>query len=140
MALMGQYEYVIDATHPRANSEGQVYVHIIVAEEKLGRRLLVDETVHHRDLNKLNNHPENLLIFATKSDHTRFHVFNCDESFLELTPNGSYICKAKTHVCMDCGIAISKGAQRCVQCDLIHKRLNRPHSRTITRFVNKNQR
>ena len=37
MVLLGQYKYIIDKTHPRANSEGAVYEHIIIAEEKLGR-------------------------------------------------------------------------------------------------------
>ena len=39
MSLLGQYEYIIDKTHPRANADGAVYVHMIVAEQKLGRRL-----------------------------------------------------------------------------------------------------
>lgn len=51
----GKYKYIIDKTHPRANSRGAVREHIVVAEEKLGRYLLPDETVHHKDLNKLNN-------------------------------------------------------------------------------------
>ena len=138
MALMGQYEYVIDATHPRANQDGQVYLHIIVAEEKLGRYLLPDETVHHRDLNKLNNDPDNLIIFATKADHTRFHGFSCDEGFLELTPNGSYVCKKKTYICADCGIKITRGATRCPECSLKHKRINRPTKFQLEDFLIKN--
>lgn len=138
MALMGQYEYVIDAMHPRANQEGQVYLHIIVAEEKLGRQLLPDETVHHKDSNKLNNAPDNLIIFATKADHTRFHGFNCDESFLELTSNGSYICRMKTYVCLDCGIEITRGASRCPECSLKHKRMNRPTKCQLEDFLIKN--
>ena len=138
MALMGQYEYIIDATHPRANQDNQVYLHIIIAEEKLGRYLLPDETVHHKDLNKLNNHPDNLIIFATKADHTRFHGFNCDESFLELTSNGSYICRMKAYVCLDCGIEITRGASRCYECSLKHKRMNHPTKCQLEDFLIKN--
>lgn len=138
MALMGQYEYVIDTTHPRANQDGQVYAHIIVAEEKLGRHLLPDETVHHRDLDKLNNNPSNLIIFATKADHTRFHKFNCDEHFLELTSNGSYICAKKTYACVDCGIKITRGATRCPKCNLKHKRISRPTKFQLEDFLIKN--
>jgi hypothetical protein len=43
-------------------------VHIFVAEIKLGRKLRPDETVHHSDLDKLNPHPDNLLILG-KSEH-----------------------------------------------------------------------
>jgi ribosomal protein L40E len=138
MALMGQYEYAIDAMHPRANQDGQVYLHIIIAEEKLGRYLLPDETVHHKDLNKLNNNPDNLIVFATKSDHTRFHSFDCDENFLELTPNGSYICNAKIHICLDCGATITHKAKRCVECSLKHKRTNRPAKQQLEDFLIRN--
>ena len=34
----------------------------IVMEEKLGRKLLPDEQVHHKDKNPLNNDPDNLEI------------------------------------------------------------------------------
>ena len=49
MPIMGQYEYVIDKTHHRANKDGQVYVHILNAEKKLGRMLRSTEVVHHID-------------------------------------------------------------------------------------------
>lgn len=135
MALMGQYEYAIDSTHPRANKDGQVYLHVVVAEEKLGRCLLPGETVHHRDFNKLNNDPNNLIVFATKADHTRFHKFGCDESFLERTPNGSYRCKEKIYLCLDCGTEITRKAKRCVQCSLIYKRCNHPTKQQLEAFL-----
>ena len=129
MSLMGQYEYVIDYTHPRANEEGQVYLHIIIAEEKLGRYLLPEEVVHHKDFNKLNNNPNNLMVFATKGDHTRFHKRGCNEAMLSLNVNGSYICAKQINVCMDCGVKITNGAVRCVDCASKHeRRVNRPPS------------
>lgn len=59
--------------HPRATTSGHVLLHIIVAEQKLGRKLRPGETVHHLDENKMNNAPENLIVFATSGDHTAFH-------------------------------------------------------------------
>lgn len=47
--------------------------HVLVAEQKLGRKLNPEETVHHKDGNKENNNPSNLMVFATNSDHIAFH-------------------------------------------------------------------
>lgn len=51
---------------------GWVYEHRVVAEEFLGRPLRTDEEVHHLDENKVNNHPENLLVL-TQSQHQKLH-------------------------------------------------------------------
>lgn len=51
---------------------GQRHEHRRVAEEKIGRPLRRGEIVHHRDLNKRNNHPDNLVI-TTQSEHIREH-------------------------------------------------------------------
>lgn len=57
--------------HPRA-SRGRVLEHILVAEKMLGRSLQDDEQVHHKDRDKKNNDPGNLLVL-TASEHTRLH-------------------------------------------------------------------
>lgn len=103
--LMGQYSYELDKTHPRANSEGQVYQHILIAEKILQRRLKPGETVHHKDLDKRDNNPSNLIVFSTKGDHTRFHAYGCNENDLILTEDGSYTVdqKKKETVCENCG-------------------------------------
>ena len=127
MSLLGQYEYIIDKSHPRANADGSVYVHMIVAEEKIGRYLLPEEVVHHKDLNKLNNDPDNLMIFASNSDHSRFHANGCDESTLSLNNNGSYMCEQQEFICVDCGEKITRDGIRCKMCAAIHSRkVNRP--------------
>lgn len=46
--------------HHLADVRGYAYEHRLKAEEKLGRRLLPDEKVHHGDEVKGNNAPENL--------------------------------------------------------------------------------
>lgn len=122
MSLLGQYKYVIDKTHPRANADGAVYEHMIVAERKLGRSLLPEEHVHHRDLNKLNNDPDNIMVFATNGDHARFHLYNCNEDMLLLNSNGAYVCKEQKHYCIDCGVEITRKAKRCNDCSHKHDR------------------
>ena len=127
MSLLGQYEYIINKSHPRANADGSVYVHMIVAEEKLGRYLLPEEVVHHKDLNKLNNNPNNLMVFASNSDHSRFHASGCNEDILSLNENGVYVCKKQQFTCIDCGEEITRYGVRCKKCAAIHERkVSRP--------------
>ena len=33
-----------------------------------------EEVVHHEDLNKQNNDPANLIVFATTGEHSRHHI------------------------------------------------------------------
>lgn len=69
---MGYY-IVYMPEHHRARSSGITYEHYLVAEQKIGRLLRKNETIHHEDENKLNNHPDNLYVFATRADHARYH-------------------------------------------------------------------
>lgn len=50
------------------------HTHRIVAEQMLGRPLKEGEVVHHIDGNKQNNSPENLMVFASQSDHAKWHI------------------------------------------------------------------
>lgn len=47
-------------------------LHVLIAESVIGRQLKTDEIVHHIDGDKLNNHPQNLLVMK-KGDHTLLH-------------------------------------------------------------------
>lgn len=67
------YYWVKKRSHPKANSQGYVYLHRVVAEKKLGRLLEDWEVVHHKDRNKQNNNPENLEVLS-EYDHARLHI------------------------------------------------------------------
>ena len=73
--------------HDRAFKSGTLtgycYQHILVAEEKLGRKLQNGEVVHHLDENKQNNNPNNLVVFVNNAEHSRYH--KCKD-------NGNLIC------------------------------------------------
>ena len=56
---------------PRGN--GFVFEHREVAAQSLGRSLDAQECVHHKDENKRNNDPDNLMVFRTLADHAAFH-------------------------------------------------------------------
>lgn len=78
----GKYRAIFCPTHPRAWPNGYLYVHIIVAELKIGRLLANGEVVHHMDHNKKNNSPENIEVLSA-SDHSRVHAR--PKTMLELT-------------------------------------------------------
>ena len=63
------------------SGEGKAYrklkgrhVHRTVAEKMLGRKLRPGEVVHHKDGNKQNNTPENLLVLPSQKEHAKLHM------------------------------------------------------------------
>ena len=57
--------------HRKSNGR-LIYEHREVAEQALGRPLLSDEEVHHKDECRKNNSPDNLIVILG-SDHTKLH-------------------------------------------------------------------
>lgn len=83
--LKNGYKLVIKKGHPRANDHGYVREHILVMEEKLGRLIPKGESIHHIDGVKTNNHPDNLQLFTSHTEHLLHHW---RENSLRKTRNG----------------------------------------------------
>jgi hypothetical protein len=67
--MQGRYWYVYRPDHPNATKNKCVAEHRLVMETTLGRYLDRREVVHHVDGNPSNNHPDNLMLFASNADH-----------------------------------------------------------------------
>lgn len=65
------YRYIYKPEHPRAHFDGYVAEHILVAEAKYGRAILPSEDVHHKDFDRLNNAPDNILVFTNRAEHRK---------------------------------------------------------------------
>lgn len=67
------YVEIKNPGHHRSRKNGYVFEHILVVEEKIGRRLKEGEQVHHINEVKSDNSPENLEVL-TAAEHTRLHA------------------------------------------------------------------
>ncbi|MHA2227392.1 MAG: topoisomerase DNA-binding C4 zinc finger domain-containing protein [Candidatus Hodarchaeales archaeon] len=83
---------IIDKDGYRRFKDSNRLLHRYVAEKSIGRKLRKGETVHHKNLKKLDNRPENLMIFPNQLAHKKFHD-NLDHS--KCPECGNYLRKIK---------------------------------------------
>jgi len=54
------------------NNNGYIAEHRLIVVRQLGRPIPIEWPVHHIDHDPLNNAMDNLMLFASNSDHKRF--------------------------------------------------------------------
>jgi hypothetical protein len=118
--------------HPRSSTYGCVREHVLVAEELLGRSLLDGEVVHHKDGNMFNNTKENILVFKTSSDHSRYHKGGIPVQLKD----GTYKCTSnkKENYCM-CGTPIGSRNKKCRDCYRKESLKRLPSSNELKKLV-----
>lgn len=68
------YLMIIRHGHPRANRDGYVREHILVAEKALGKHLPKQAEVHHVNTDRADNSGKNLVICQDHQYHRILHV------------------------------------------------------------------
>jgi hypothetical protein len=74
VSLKGYVRVLAPDGHPHATSDGYIREHRLAMEKKLGRYILPTEVVHHEDSMTLNNHPDNLMVFSSQTEHRARHM------------------------------------------------------------------
>lgn len=68
----------VDEQGYRRFADSGIAVHRWVAKRKLGRLVRYPEVVHHKNRNKLDNRPSNLVVCKSQAVHEYFHRIDGD--------------------------------------------------------------
>ena len=68
------YVYLKSYTHPHKNNKSYYPEHRLMMERHLGRVLLLTEIVHHINGEEGDNRIENLMLFSSTAEHTKYHA------------------------------------------------------------------
>lgn len=67
--IFNGYKIIYRPTHPNSRSDGRILEHVFVMAEFLGRPLLENENVHHKNGIRDDNRIENLELWSTSQPH-----------------------------------------------------------------------
>lgn len=87
VASNGYVLILVGIDHHLSDVRGYAYEHRLVAEKKIGRRLLPREQVHHINGDKTDNRPENLKVLPSRAHHAVHHRGNGKATRLPDEPN-----------------------------------------------------
>jgi hypothetical protein len=82
--------------HPHCDSDGYIYEHRLVMEQKLGRYLLPTERPHHINGNRKDNRPGNLELFSGNGRHMLAAHINRDSKGKFVSKSGREL-DGRTH-------------------------------------------
>lgn len=94
--MLSSHGYELCVNKRKASFGRRVYEHQAVAESKLGRKLREGEVVHHINLRRGDNRPENIMVFMDNSKHMLCHsslkeilAHLLDTGFIKIKEDGS---------------------------------------------------
>lgn len=97
------YILVLCPEHLHKKHGNYVYEHRLIMEQKLGRYLTSEESVHHLNGDRSDNRLENLKLFANDAEHAKFEKRGCSNTGEALVAYAKGHKKPRFEVTCACG-------------------------------------